>query len=276
MHKRNFLVLSASLILGTLVPSAVIRAEDAEQFPLRKTFPLVKTIETDELKSRLNEFTIVDVRSPFEYSIMHIQGAINIPLAERDFLEQVKKTSADTGKPLVFYCNGHHCHKSYEAASTADAQGKMGHVLAYDGGINDWAKANPQLTLLLDKPLDPKLLITSDKFDAHTLAPKEFISKIQADTSAKVIDLRDSFQTEGVSLFILRETRTGFDIPKLKKVITEAKQANQAVFFYDATGLQVKPLQYLIEDMGLANYYFLKGGIDGYVAMLKEDNKSAK
>jgi rhodanese-related sulfurtransferase len=276
MHKRSFLVLSASLILGTLLPSTTVRAADAEEFPLRKVFPLVKVIDIDELKNKLNEFTIVDVRSPFEYSIMHIQGAANIPLTDRDFIERAQKFRADTGKSLVFYCNGHHCAKSYEAASKASVVGKMTNTIAYDGGINDWAKANPELTLLLDKPLNPKAMISSDQFNAHLLEPKDFVSKVRADTSAKVVDLRDSFQTDGVSLLIMRETRTGFDIPSLKKVITEAKQANQAVFFYDAAGLQVKPLQYLIEDMGLTNYYFLKGGVDGYVAMLKEENKTTK
>ncbi|OYY73250.1 MAG: hypothetical protein B7Y40_10215 [Gammaproteobacteria bacterium 28-57-27] len=267
MHKRHFLVLTASLVLGSLVSGSLAFAEDAEKFPLRKTFNEIKVIETADLTQKAGEYAIVDVRSPFEYSIMHIQGAINLPISDKKFVANAKQAAADTKKPLVFYCNGHRCAKSYEAAMMLTKAGDS-NVLSYDGGISDWATSNPQLTVLLDKPLDPKALINDAQFKAHALSPKDFMSKAQAQPAAYVIDVRDSFQVEGVSLFPGRDIRTGLDIAKLKKVIGTAKEANQPMYFYDATGLQVKPLQYLLEDQGLKEYYFLQGGMAGYFDML--------
>jgi len=268
MHKRRFLALTASLVFGSLTLGSFAFAEEAEKFPLRKTFPEIKVIETADLTQKAGEYIIVDVRSPFEYSIMHIQGALNLPIADKKFVANAKQAAADTNKPLVFYCNGHRCAKSYEAAMMMTKAGSS-NVLSYDGGISDWAINNPQLTVLLDKPLDPKALINDAQFKAHALSPKDFMSKAQAQPTAYVIDVRDSFQVEGVSLFPGRDIRTGLDIAKLKKQIGDAKTTNQPMYFYDATGLQVKPLQYLLEDQGVKEYYFMQGGMGGYFEMLK-------
>ncbi|MEW5839316.1 MAG: rhodanese-like domain-containing protein [Pseudomonadota bacterium] len=268
MHKRRFLHLAASLVASALLSGSYAFADEAEAFPLRKNFPEIKVIETADLTSKLGDHTVVDVRSPFEYSIMHIQGALNLPISDKKFVANAKKAAGDSGKTLVFYCNGHRCAKAYEAAMAMTKAGSV-NVLAYDGGINDWAKTNPQLTLLLDKPLDPKMLISDAQFKAHALAPKEFMNRLQTQPAAYVVDVRDAFQVEGVSLFPGREIRTGLDIPKLKKQIEAAKAANQPIYFYDATGQQVKPLQYLLEDQGVKDYYFLQGGIAAYFDMLK-------
>lgn len=266
MHKRRFLMLSASLVFSALLASPGMAEE--EKFPLRKTFPEIKVIETADLANKMDSYVIVDVRSPFEYSIMHIQDAINLPIASKDFVAQAKKAMNDTQKPLVFYCNGHRCAKSYEAAAQL-IKASSSNVLAYDGGINDWAKANPQKTLLLDKPLDPAKLINDAQFKAHALPPADFIAKAKAQPGAYIVDVRDAFQVDGVTLFPGRETRTGLDINKLKKQIADAKAANQPIYFYDATGLQVKPLQYLLEDVGAKDYYFLQGGVAAYFDMLQ-------
>jgi len=268
MHKRRFLVLTASMVFGSLISSSLAFAAETEAFPLRKNFIEIKTIETSDLKSTMANYTIIDVRSPFEYSIMHIQGAINLPLSDKKFVANAKQAASDTGKPLVSYCNGHRCAKAYEAAM-AMAKTGANNTIAYDGGIADWAKMHPELTVLLDKPLDPKALISDAQFKTHALDPKDFMSKAQAQPTAIVVDVRDSFQMEGVSLFPGRDIRTGLDITKLKKAIATAKETNQPMYFYDATGLQVKPLQYLLEDQGVKEYYFLQGGMGSYFDMLK-------
>lgn len=268
MHKRRFLLIAASLVFGSLAAGSYAFAAESEEFPLRKTFHEIKVIETQALAEKKSDFLIVDVRSPFEYSIMHIQDAVNLPVADIKFVENAKQNANDSKKTLVFYCNGHRCAKAYEAAMKTIKAGLTA-VVTYDGGINDWAAAYPQQTVLLDKPLDPKMLINDAKFKAHTLSPSDFMSKAQAQSAAYVIDVRDSFQVQGISLFPGREIRTGLDIAKLKKQIDVAKTANQPIFFYDATGLQVKPLQYLLEDQGVKEYYFLRGGIAAYFDMLE-------
>ncbi len=268
MHKRRFLVLTASLVLGSMVPGALALADEADAFPLRKSFPEIKIIETADLTNKMGEYMIVDVRSPFEYSVMHIKDAVNLPLSDKKFVANVKQATSGNNKVPVFYCNGHRCAKAYEAAMVMTKAGTST-VLTYDGGITDWAEKNPQLTLLLDKPLDPKALIKDAQFKAHALPPKDFVKRAKEQSGAYVIDVRDSFQVEGISLFPGREIRTGLDIAKLKTQISAAKNANQPMYFYDATGLQVKPLQYLLEDQGVTEYYFLQGGIAAYFDMLQ-------
>lgn len=269
MNKRDFLVLTTSLVISTLASSHLASANEANTFPLRKVYPDVRVIDTTNLTGKLDELTVIDVRPSFEYELLHIKGAINLPIEDIKFIENAKKANAETGKALVFYCGNANCAKSYQAVMKVRQVLGLDRTWAYDSGIEAWTKINPQLTISLDQPLDPKKMISEEKFKAHLLLPKDFVSKATADTNAKVIDLRDRSQTDGVSLFPLREIRTNLDIVSLKKIIADAKQANQAIYFYDYSGNKIKSLQYLLEDMGMKEYYFMQGGMGGYYEMLK-------
>jgi len=269
MNKRRFLLLTTSLALGAMLSNFPAHADDADSFPLRKVYSEIKVIGIDDMTAKMNIFTVIDVRSPLEYSIMHIQGAINIPLSDKKFVDNVKQTVANNGnKMAAFYCNGHRCHHSYEAAK-AMTLAKTPDTIVFDGGINDWAEKNPQLTILLDKPFDSKALITEAKFNAHSLAPAEFMRKAREEPNAYIIDIRDKFQRDGVTLFPGRDINTGMEVEKLKNTINAAKSANQTLLIFDDSGARGWPLQYFLEDMGVKNYYFMKGGIVGYGQMLQ-------
>ena len=268
MQKRQFLRLVSTFALGAWFAPSSVFAVESEAFPLRKIFPEVKTIDIAKLSARLDLYNVVDVRSPFEFDIIRIKGAVNIPVAQSDFVQLVKSASKASSKPIVFYCNGHHCDSAYTAAQKAMQQGKITDVMNFDGGIFSWARAQPQLTLLLDKPLDPKNVISDEKFAARTLAPQEFIKQANTNPSVKIIDLRDRFQVAGVSLFPSREVRTGSDMTSIKKAITEAQAANQPIYFYDASGHRVRTLQYLLQDMNVSNYFFMLDGMVGYYASI--------
>jgi rhodanese-related sulfurtransferase len=269
MHKRRFLVLTASLVFGSLISGSLAFAADAENFPHRKFYPELapKLIEINDLSKSINNYIIVDVRSPFEYSVMHIQGAINIPVDDSKFLARSQQTYAEGGKPLLFYCNGRTCEKTYVAGNKA-LKGGFTNFMAYDGGIGEWAKINPQQTILLDKPLNPSALISPDKLEAHSLPYIDFMKRANAQPTASIIDIRSASETDGISLFPGRDIRTGFDLKKLRKAITAAKEANQTVFAYDNSGFQVMALQYLFEEMELKDYYLMKGGMVGYYKAL--------
>ena len=71
----------------------------------------------------------VDARSAAEYAEGHIKGAVNVVYKEKsekkpDFdaskdSVDLAKLPADKGVPLVTYCNGHDCWKSYKLSVAA-------------------------------------------------------------------------------------------------------------------------------------------------------------
>lgn len=72
---------------------------DSEQQPGR-----LEGISREELRQRLQEggMTLLDVRSPQEFALGHLPGAINIPVEE---LEQ-RLAELPAGQELVAYCRG--------------------------------------------------------------------------------------------------------------------------------------------------------------------------
>lgn len=73
--------------------------------------------------------TVVDARSAAEFAEGHIKGAVNVPYKEKsekkpDFdasMDSVDlaRLPADKGAPIVTYCNGHDCWKSYKLSTAA-------------------------------------------------------------------------------------------------------------------------------------------------------------
>ena len=105
----------------------------AEGFPGREKFPKVPYIELEDLNKTFNDVIVVDARSKLEFETLRIKGSVNIPVASKTFEEQVAKLRAGTDKPIVFYCNGHRCMKSYHAVQKAMAA-DIKKVFAYDAG----------------------------------------------------------------------------------------------------------------------------------------------
>lgn len=253
-------------ILVLLFAHQVFAAEAKKEFPGRDTYPEVKFIELNDFYQKLKkkEVTVVDVRSKYEYETLRIAGALNIPLASRDFVSEMTKLRRSDSKPIVVYCNGKTCMKSYKAARKCDSK-NIKNVIAYDAGIMDFAKAYPRDAVLLGKALnDPKKLISKANFKKHLLSPDKFGDRI-AETSDIVLDVRDRFQREGISIFVGREFRVSIDnTKKLDRYINKALKGNKALLIYDAAGKQVRWLQYYLEDKGLRSYYFMAGGINAY------------
>lgn len=90
--------------------------------------------------------SMIDVRTANEFAESHIKGAKLVPYKEKS----EKKASFDAGQdsfdlakvpdksaPVIFYCNGLECWKSYKAATTAIKAGyKKVHWLR--GGLPEW------------------------------------------------------------------------------------------------------------------------------------------
>jgi len=82
--------------------------------------------------------TLVDVRTPEEFSGGYIPGAININLQEL----QQKLSRIPTDKPVVVYCRS-----GNRSAFAANILKQAGYTEVYDlGGIIDWARQGLPIT----------------------------------------------------------------------------------------------------------------------------------
>ncbi len=236
----------------------------AEDFPLRDKYAQAgaEAIETDELAAALDDYAIVDARSAYEYETLRISGAHSIPLASGDFTDDVKELAEETGKPLVFYCNGVTCAVSYKAALKAKGAG-VTDSLVYDAGIFAWSLAHPDRAELLGETLgDPDKLISTAQFERHLLDEDAFFGRIDRGEDPVIVDIRNRDQRAGISLFQMKDRHVPLtdDNSELDALIRTAKAEGRPMFFVDATGKQVRWLQYYLEEKGVSDYWFLKGG----------------
>ncbi len=263
---RSLKTPAASLLALMLTLSACATIA-ADQFPLRSEFKDVPIISGTLFRKEFSQVTVIDVRSDFEYHILHIQGAINVSVSDPRFQQMIKEVRSATGKPLVFYCNGNTCRKSYMAGRQAQ-HALLKDSRTYDAGIATWARENPELTELLGAPLtNAERLISDAKLQQHLLSPKEFLAKV---SDSLVMDIRTPLERAGLSLFVGRER----SIPlhkrkKLDRFIQKSLDQERPLLAYDASGQEVRWLQYYLEEKGVTDYWFMRDGASGFFEYLK-------
>ena len=107
-----------------------------------------KIITILEVKKLLSKNAkVFDVRNELEYSEGHIPGAINIPYKEKS--EKVinfdpgidrfdlNKLPKEKNTPIIFYCNGEKCWKSYKSSVTALKTG-YNNIHWFRKGMPEW------------------------------------------------------------------------------------------------------------------------------------------
>ncbi|MBZ3905693.1 rhodanese-like domain-containing protein [Streptomyces griseiscabiei] len=97
-----------------------------------------RRLDVDEVRARLPELTVVDVRTPGEYASGHVPGALNIPL---DQLEHALPALRESGAELLVVCRSG--ARSAKACALLARHG----VTAADlvGGTNAWAAGGHEL-----------------------------------------------------------------------------------------------------------------------------------
>ena len=267
---KRALTLFVSIFLLTVYVSAGYAKEGnaKDDFPGRKLFQDVKYIELAALNKMGDKAVIVDVRSKYEYQVLRVKGSLHISVSQTLFGQKVKELRAKTDKAIVFYCNGHTCFKSYKATRRAQGAG-VKNVFAFDAGIFDWTKAYPKRAVLLGRsPVDPKRLLSKKKLKLRMLSPKAFQARFGR--RSLILDVRSRLQRAGSGLFIIEgEKRASLDDKAgISYYVNKAKQEGKTLLVYDAVGKQVRWFQYYLERAGVKNYYFMKGGANGYFKSL--------
>ena len=256
---KKLLAVLSVLFLATVFGTA--RAND-DAFPHRAKFKHVPIMSPETLRKDLDKLIVVDVRSRYEYETLHIKGALHIVLSKEKLPAAAKELRAKSDMPIVFYCNGNSCKKSYEAADLAINAG-VTNVHAYDAGLDTWTKQYPDKSVLLGKsPMNPADLISSSEFKKRVISAEEFEARLEK--GAVVLDVRDLRQRD-VVLFPMRELRAPLDdSKKIADAVAEAKKTKKPLLVYDKVGHQTRWFQYYLEQQGVKEYYFLSGGSEGY------------
>ena len=86
-----------------------------------------------DMKNNVNDFTIIDVRTPEDFAERHIAGAINLPIAK---INANTTSTFPKDKLLVVYCWSPACNGSTKAAMKLSALGFT--VKEMIGGIQYW------------------------------------------------------------------------------------------------------------------------------------------
>lgn len=252
-----------SVIAAALASLALVSGSwaNTNPFPHREKFKDVPVVESAALLAKLPTVHVIDVRSKFEFDTLHIKGAINIPLNNTTFAGRVAEFVKANPKPVVFYCNGGSCKKSYHAVQEARKGGVNG--AAYDAGIYSWAQTYPQHSVLLGKnPMNAHEFIDNSRYKSHFVDANKFENMMGP--TAMVLDIRDRIQRD-LQLFPFKENRAELqDMESIKYYVRQAKSTNKTLLVYDKVGKQVRWFQYLLEREGVKNYYFMKGGSEGY------------
>jgi rhodanese-related sulfurtransferase len=263
-----------------LFPSANAQKPIKEKklsFPNRPRFPKLPYLDTKGLEAILSKAILIDARNHIEFNVIHIKGAINLPVGKMKKKDLLKIRKTQGSKPIVFYCNGTTCQKSYKAGEKARIWGWK-NFFVYDSGIFHWTKKHPKTVLFFDKPVDKNALAKiGDKksFSMVCLSPLAFAKKALSNQGYKVFDLRDRKERSESPLRLPRVAKLNMD--KFVKALKNNRIRKNKLLIFDSSGKQVKWLRYYLNQHGVQDFWLLKGGVIAWKkAGLDASGKPAK
>ena len=260
LHAPWWLTPTLLLLLTTLsLPAQAAPPTDGRYaFMYRMT----ETIDAQALAERLHRVILADARSYYEYEAMHIQGAHSVPLeggAFRARLDELREQHPS--RPIIFYCNGSDCSLSFKAAFRAKQLG-FNHVLAYPGGIMEWADLYPNQTVMFgESPFRPELIIPQATYAQHTLDFEAFSNKARQD--ALLVDVRNHYQRDGLALLPFLARAIPLSNEDIDQAVRMAQEQGRTLLLQDADGHQARWIQYRLVAQDFHDYFFLAGGVNG-------------
>jgi len=127
---------ASALVLTTLLFSLQIHAE----YRSPESVDGAVTVSVEQAKALYDQgVAFIDVRNPRLYVREHIPGAHHLDL-KHGFSEPALAAVVGREIPLVIYCSGVKCRRSYRASEMAASWG-FEKVHYFRGGIVDWKNA---------------------------------------------------------------------------------------------------------------------------------------
>jgi len=103
----------------------------------------MKTVTRDEVKRILesdDKAKLIEVLPAEKFRDYHLPGAVNVPLGDENFDEEIQNAVPDKDAPVVVYCMNTQCDASPKAAERMEKLGYR-NVLDYEAGKQDWKES---------------------------------------------------------------------------------------------------------------------------------------
>ena len=142
MNDNNF----KSLFFIVLFCMTTTGASHAEKSSYRSPEYVEGAITTSLLEAKIlydQDNVFIDVRNPRFYAKGHIPGAHHFDF-KYNFDESKLESVAKKDQPIIIYCSGIKCSRSYRASAKALAWG-FSKVHYFRGGFADWKKAGYEI-----------------------------------------------------------------------------------------------------------------------------------
>lgn len=272
MH--NILKVILPIVLLMFAVSAC-SANDTETFPKRKFYPQLNYIDTQEFAEGIknNQYDVIDVRDATSFQALHVKNSSNIFIKHKAFEQEILDFVTNSKNPMVIYCNGISCSKSYVASAKIidlfTRKGIKKKVYTYDSGINAIAYSHNELVLKNGKEVSQSNpLIDFEKIKKHTLEPIEFESYLSKHHNSEyaLLDIREKNEQALLKIFMFKKEKkislTQRD--KLIKFLNQVKQDKKTLMVYDLAGRQINGLYELLKITGIKQWHYMEGGEFGY------------
>lgn len=76
-------------------------------FPALTSASGIRYIPANKLAKLVGKAHIIDTRSRLEFSMLHIRGAVHIPVGTMMKEDLARVLASDPLQPMIFYCNGY-------------------------------------------------------------------------------------------------------------------------------------------------------------------------
>lgn len=244
-------------------------------YPNRQFYPQLLYISTEQMVDGINQgkYIVVDARPELAYNTLHIKGAENFSAGDEQFAEKLMMLINNSKKPIVFYCGGLACLKSYKASLKAmnvlQNQKKDQQVLTYDSGISAFAHASPEWVLKNGKDISPENpLLNLKKLKKHAKSAEDFIALINDDEDNQytILDIREKQQKIQRKLFMFKREKniTLLAPEKIIIFLNRVKNSGKTLMVYGSVEKQTESIYSLIKTSGIRQWYYLEGGEVAY------------
>lgn len=127
--------MSIKIKLVVLLLLSVVQIDCKNQGDSVNQVSKIEIIDPSTFKEKSIDQTIIDIRTPGEYTQGYIEGAININYFDKDFLNKISEL--DKTKPVFIYCRS-----GNRTSSASKKIANLGFEKVYDlqGGILNWYK----------------------------------------------------------------------------------------------------------------------------------------